>query len=149
QELENIKSLSVHYKKFINPSSVQDYNVRRELEYISRLEINVAFPFLLQVFEDAENGLISLNELIKILKLIQSYTWRRLVVGLPTNALNKIFMTLYSEVDTEEYYDSIALALMTKRGSAKFPTDEDLKTALKDKDLYNIQSKNRDRKSVV
>ena len=52
-------------------------------------------------------------------------------------------MTLYSEVDTEEYYDSIALALIKKRGSAKFPTDEDLKTALKDKDLYNIQSKNR------
>lgn len=143
QELENIKSLSIHYKKFINPSSVPDQNIRRELEYISRLEINVAFPFLLQVFEDAENGLISNDELIKILKLIQTYTWRRFVVGLPTNALNKIFMTLYSEVDTEEYYDSIALALIKKRGSAKFPTDEDLKTALKDKDLYNIQSKNR------
>ena len=143
QELEKIKSLSIHYKKFINPSTVQDLNVRRELKYISRLEINVAFPFLLQVFEDADNGLLSNTELIKILQLIQSYTWRRFVVGLPTNALNKIFMTLYSEVDTEDYYDSIALALIKKRGSSKFPTDEDLKSALKDKDLYNIQSKNR------
>jgi hypothetical protein len=143
QELENIKSLSTHYKKFINPSTVQEHNIRRELEYISRLEINVAFPFLLQVFEDAENGLITNEELLKVLKLIQTYTWRRFVVGLPTNALNKIFMTLYSEVDTEEYFDSIALALIKKRGSAKFPTDEDLKTALRDKDLYNIQSKNR------
>jgi uncharacterized protein with ParB-like and HNH nuclease domain len=143
QELENIKSLSIHYKKFINPSTVQDHNIRRELKYISRLEINVAFPFLLQVFEDAENGLITNEELLKVLKLIQTYTWRRFVVGLPTNALNKIFMTLYSEVDTEEYFDSIALALIKKRGSAKFPTDEDLKTALRDKDLYNIQSKNR------
>ena len=143
QELENIKSLSTHYKKFINPFTVQDSNVRRELEYISRLEINVAFPFLLQVFEDADNGLITNIDLIKILKLIQSYTWRRFVVGLPTNALNKIFMSLYSEADTEDYYDSIALALVKKRGSAKFPTDEDLKSALKDKDLYNIQSKNR------
>ncbi|MFD1016888.1 DUF4268 domain-containing protein [Winogradskyella rapida] len=143
QELENIKSLSVHYKKFINPSSIHDIKLRTELNYISRLEINVAFPFLLQVFEDAENGLVSYEDLIKILKLIQSYVWRRFVVGLATNALNKIFMTLYSEVDTEDYYDSIALALIKKRGSAKFPTDEDLKTALKDKDLYNIQSKNR------
>jgi len=143
QELENIKSLSTHYKKFINPTTVQEDNIRRELEYISRLEINVAFPFILQVFEDAENGLITNEELLKVLKLIQTYTWRRFVVGLPTNALNKIFMTLYSEVDTEEYFDSIALALIKKRGSAKFPTDEDLKTALRDKDLYNIQSKNR------
>ena len=143
QELENIKSLSVHYKKLVNPLVVSDTSIRRELEYINRLEINVAYPFLLQVFEDAENGLIDKDDLIKILKLIQSYAWRRFIVGLPTNALNKIFMSLYAEVDTEEYYDSIAKVLLKKKGSAKFPTNEDLKTALKDKDLYNTQPKNR------
>lgn len=143
QELENIKSLSIHYKKFINPSTVREENIKKELNYINRLEINVAYPFLLQVFEDTENGLLSKDELIKVLKLIQSYTWRRFIVGLPTSALNKIFMTLYSEVDPEEYYDSIARALLKKKGSAKFPSNEDLKTALKDKDLYNTLPKNR------
>lgn len=143
QELENIKSLSAHYKKLVNPSVVSDSGIRRELEYINRLEINVSYPFLLQVFEDAENGLLSKEDLIKTLKLIQSYSWRRFIVGLPTNALNKIFMSLYAEVDTEEYYDSIAKALLKKKGSAKFPTNDDLKTALKDKDLYNTQPKNR------
>lgn len=143
QELENIKSLSVHYKKFINPSSVLDPGIKKELDYINRLEINVAYPFLLQVFEDAENGLLSKEDLIRVLKLIQSYVWRRFIVGLPTNALNKIFMTLYTEVDVEEYYASVAKALIKKKGSGKFPTDEDLKTALRDKDLYNTQPKNR------
>ena len=142
-ELENIKSLSVHYKKLVNPSIVLDPDLRRELEFITRLEINVAFPFLLQVFEDAENGVIGIPEVIAILKLIQSYAWRRFIVGLPTNALNKIFMTLYSEVDIEEYVDSVAVALIKKRGSAKFPTNDELETALKDKDLYNTQAKNR------
>ena len=143
QELEKIKTLSIHYRKFINPQLVPDKEVRKELEYIDRLEINVAYPFLLQVFEDADNGLIEKDELIKILQLIQSYTWRRFVLGLPTNALNKIFMALYSEVDVEDYYESIERALVNKKGSSKFPTDEDIKTALKDRDLYNIQAKNR------
>jgi uncharacterized protein with ParB-like and HNH nuclease domain len=143
QELETIKSLSAHYKKLANPSTVKDASIRKELEYINRLEINVAYPFLLQVFEDTENGLLDTTELIKILKLIQSYTWRRFIVGLPTSALNKIFMTLYAEVDTEDYYDSIAKALLKKKGSAKFPSNEDIKIALKDKDLYNTQPKNR------
>lgn len=142
-ELENIKSLSVHYKKLINPSKVADLKLRKELEYIARLEINVAYPFLLQVFEDTENGILEFADLIKILQLIQSYTWRRFIVGLPTNALNKIFMTLYAEVDTEDYYGSVAQALIKKKGSAKFPNNEELKTALLDKDLYNTQSKNR------
>lgn len=143
QELENIKSLSVHYKKFINPSIVVDSAIRKELEYIGRLEINVAFPFLLQVFEDAENGILDKPDLVKILKLIQSFAWRRFIVGLPTNALNKIFMALYAEVDTEDYFESIAKALIKKRGSGKFPSNEEIKTALKEKDLYNTQSKNR------
>lgn len=142
-ELENIKSLSYHYKKFINPSSVSDPRIRKELEYIHRLEINVAYPFLLQVFEDEENGIISKDELIKILQLIQSYAWRRFIVGLPTNALNKIFMSLYSEIDTEEYFDSLAVALVKKGGSSKFPSNEEIKVALRDKDLYNTQAKNR------
>jgi len=143
QELENIRSLSVHYKKLINPSTVSDSAIRKELEYINRLEINVAYPFLLQVFEDLEIGLLDKNDLLKILRLIQSYAWRRFIVGLPTNALNKIFMSLYSEIDKEEYFDSLAKVLLKKKGSAKFPTDEDLKTALRDKDLYNTQPKNR------
>lgn len=143
QELENIKALSVHYKKFINPQTVTDVSLRKELDYISRLEINVAFPFLLQVFEDHENGIIDTLTLIQILKLIQTYVWRRFVVGLPTNALNKIFMSLYSEIDHEDYFNSLAIALLRKKTSAKFPNNEELKTALLEKDLYNIQSKNR------
>lgn len=143
QDLENIKSLSIQYKKLINPQTVSDVNLRRELEYITRLEINVAYPFLLQVFEDADNGLIDQQTLIKILKLIQSYTWRRFIVNLPTGALNKIFMVLYADVDIDDYYDSLAIALMKKKGNAKFPTNQDLRVALKDKDLYNTKSKNR------
>jgi uncharacterized protein with ParB-like and HNH nuclease domain len=143
QELEDIKSLSFHYKKLVNPTTVTDKQVRRELEYINRLEINVAYPFLLQVFEDLENGLIEISDLVSILKLIQSYAWRRFIVGLPTNSLNKVFMTLYSEIDTEEYVESIEKALMKKGGNSKFPTNEEIKLSLKDKDLYNIQPKNR------
>jgi uncharacterized protein with ParB-like and HNH nuclease domain len=143
QELENIKALSVHYRKFINPQVITDTVLRRELEYISRLEINVAFPFLLQVFEDCENSIIDQPMLIKILKLIQSFTWRRFIVGLPTNALNKIFMTLYSEIDHEDYFETLCVALLKKKGSGKFPNDQELRSSLQDKDLYNTQSKNR------
>ena len=50
---------------------------------------------------------------------------------------------MYSEIDHEEYYDSLELALIRKKQSGKFPTNEDLKIALKDKDLYNIKAKNR------
>lgn len=143
EDLENIKSLSFHYKKLVNPSTVEEKSIRKELQYIKRLGINVAYPFLLQVLEDYDKDVLNSNELVSVLKLIQSYTWRRFVAGIATNALNKIFMTLYSEVDIDDYLDSIARALIKKKGSGKFPTNEEIKSALKDKDLYNTQSKNR------
>ncbi len=143
EELESVKLLSVHYKKIINPSVVENLKLRKELEQIKSLEINVAYPFILQIFDDVENEIIEVDELINVLKLVQCYTWRRFIVGLPTNALNKIFMTLYSEIDHDHYYDSLAIALIKKQGSSKFPTNEDVKTALKDRDLYNTKSKNR------
>lgn len=143
QELENIKSLSFQYQKFINPSIESDVQIRKQLQYIRRLGINVAYPFLLQVFEDKENGVIEKETLIQILKLIQSYTWRRFIVGLPTNVLNKIFMTLYAEVEVGDYFNSVAAALLKKKGRGKFPSNEEIKAALKEKDIYSAQAKNR------
>jgi hypothetical protein len=45
--LENIKSLSVHYKKLVNPSLLRiEISVRIKI-HRNRLEINVAFPFFI------------------------------------------------------------------------------------------------------
>ncbi len=143
QDLEDMKSLAMHYRKFVNPEVEEDVAIRRALLRIKTLEINVVYPFLLQLFEDVENGRLETPQLLEILKLVQSYVWRRFIVGLPTNALNKVFMTLYADVDTEEYYDSVAVALLKKRGNSRFPTDEEVRNALQDRDLYNIKNKNR------
>jgi hypothetical protein len=64
-------------------------------------------------------------------------------VGLPTNALNKIFMTLYDKIDNENYLFSIQKSLLQRSGSQRFPKNNEIVNALKEKDIYNIQSKNR------
>ena len=141
--LAEIKTLVKHYNKLINPKNETDKNIRLQLEYINRLEINVAFPFLMKVYDDYANSIIDKKTFIKILDLIQSFVWRRFIVGLATNALNKIFMTLYDKVDTSNYLYSIQKSLVQRSGSQKFPKDTEVVDALKVKDVYNIKSKNR------
>lgn len=80
---------------------------------------------------------------MNVLKLVQSFTWRRFIVGLPTNALNKIFMGLYGESNKEDYLPSIERALIKKSGYQRFPNDKEIEAVLKEKDVYNIKSKNR------
>lgn len=97
EELEdtllNIKSLVKHYNKLINPENELDNDIRKQLKYLNKLEINVARPFLLKVYDDYVIEKIDKGTFIDILELVQSFTWRRFILGLPTNALNKIYMS--------------------------------------------------------
>lgn len=141
--LSGIKSLVKHYNKLINPKNEADKEIRLQLEYISRLEINVAYPFLMKVYDDYTNSIIDKTTFIKVLDLVQSFTWRRFIIGLPTNALNKIFMNLYDKVEHDNYLFTIQKSLLQRTGVQRFPKNAEVIEALKVKDVYNIKSKNR------
>lgn len=147
EDLENvltpIKSLVKFYNKLINPKNETDNEIRTQLEYINRLEINVAYPFLMKVYEDYSENIITKDTFIEILDFIQSFVWRRFIVGLPTNALNKIFMTLYEKIESNNYFISLQQWLLKRPGSQRFPKNKEVIESLKLKDVYNIKSKNR------
>ena len=141
--LTGIKVLVKHYNKLINAKNEPDKDIRLQLEYINRLEINIAFPFLMKVYDDFISSIIDKPTFLKVLDLIQSFTWRRFILGLPTNALNKIFMSLYDKVESDNYLYSIQKSLLQRSGVQRFPKNAEVIDALKVKDVYNIKSKNR------
>ncbi len=141
--LSELKSLVKYYNKLINPKNEADREIKTQLEYINRLEINVAFPFLMKVYEDYSNSIIEKITFISILSLVQSFTFRRFILGLPTNALNKIFMNLYDKIESDNYLFSIQKSLLQRSGVQRFPRDTETINALKEKDVYNIKPKNR------
>ena len=141
--LTPIKKLVKHYNKLLNPAHEPDNDIRQQLQYINRLEINVAYPFLLKVYDDYSTGVISKQTFIEVLELIQAFTWRRFIIALPTNALNKIFMRLYEDIDSQNYLTSIQLALLKKKGSQRYPRNKEVVNTLREKDMYGIKPKNR------
>ncbi|QXW24780.1 DUF262 domain-containing protein [Acinetobacter bouvetii] len=143
ETLQTLKGLVRHYNKLINPQNEQDIDIKNQLEYIQKLEINVSYPFLLKVYDDYFLKLIDKNTLIEVLELIQSYAWRRFIVGLQANSLNKTFMNLYKSIDIDNYLPSLQKSLTRKIGSQRFPKNQETIDALRIKDIYNTQSKNR------
>lgn len=141
--LSELKSLVKFYNKLLNPKNETDAEIRKQLKYINQLEINVAYPFLMKVYEDYSNQIIDKQIFIAILELIQSFAWRRFIVGLPTNALNKIFMSLYEKIDIENYLFSVQKSLLLFSRSQRFPKNNEVSNSLKEKDIYNIKTKNR------
>ncbi|MEB3882968.1 DUF262 domain-containing protein [Lyngbya sp. CCY1209] len=143
QNLTVLKKFAYHYNKLLNPANEKDRDIRLQLEYINRLEINVAYPFLIKVYDDYSSRAITKQDFISVLELIQSFTWRRFIMGLSSNSLNKIFMRLYEDVNTQNYLYSLQLSLIQKKGSQRFPRDRELIDALERKNMYEIKAKNR------
>jgi len=141
--LPSMKKLSFYYNRLLNPDNEDDREIKEQLNLINRLEINVSFPLLLQVYNDYKEQVIDKNDFIDILEMIQSFVWRRFIVGLPTNALNKIFIRLYEDIDKKNYLSSFQESLLKKKGSQRFPNNSETITVLKEKDVYNIKTKNR------
>jgi hypothetical protein len=141
--LTPIKRFANHYHKLINPESEPDREIRKELTSINRLEITVAYPFLLHIYDDYANRDIEKALFIEILKCIESFLFRRFITGLEARELNKIFMNLYEKVDRADYLYSIQRALVRRGGEQRFPTDEEVSNALRSKDMYTIKERKR------
>jgi uncharacterized protein with ParB-like and HNH nuclease domain len=139
--LKPIKQFASHYGKLINPEREPDKEIREEIASVNQLESTVVYPFLLQIYDDYANTVIEKPVFIAILNLIQSFVWRRFITGLPTSALNKIFMNLYDKIDKTDYVNSIARALVQQSRSERFPNNEEVIGALHFKDMYNTKAK--------
>ena len=107
---------------------------------ISRIRVDVCYPFLLAVYSDYANNVISEEELIEILCLVESYVFRRSICGIPPNSLNKTFANLYKSVIQEQYVESVQAAFLLLTTYKLFPLDTEFKNALLTKDVYNFRN---------
>lgn len=136
--LEDIKIYSYFYAIIRKPKLEKDLQLRKELEYLKILDQTVITPFLIGVLRDCKEEKISKKETINILKLLQSYIWRRYITGEPSNALSKLFQGMYSKTSKDGKYYNVLESILLNQG---FPTDEELKQSLKLKPLYKDKDK--------
>lgn len=133
-----------HYSKYYARLALgqeQDPDINRALRDINILRVEVSYPFLLEVYEDYTNELISKAEFIEVLRLVESYVFRRVICGIPTNSMNKTFATLGREIDREHYLESIKLAFVRKDSYKRFPSDQEFRQEFVVKDIYNFRSR--------
>lgn len=119
-----------------------DKEINSVLADINTLKVGVAYPFLLQVYDDYDQKILSKNDFICILKFVESYVFRRTVCGIPTNSLNKTFTSLASEIDKTKYIQSVRAAFLLKDSYKRFPDDEEFCREFVVKDFYNLQGRN-------
>ena len=123
------------------------------------LRVEVAYPLLLELYDDYYRSKLSCEHLIEAVRLIESYVFRRAVCGIPPNSLNKTFATFSRSLRKDRYLESILahFLLLPSSSYRRFPSNEEFQSKIKARDLYNFRSRsywlrrleNHDRKEPV
>lgn len=146
-KVNNIEDLVADIRNFadyycaIALNGEKDPDLKTKFRDIRELRVDVAFPFLLELYRDYAHGLLLKDELLQAARLVESYVFRRAVCGIPTNSMNKTFATFGRGLKKDRYLESIQAGFLLLPSYRRFPSDDEFKQKIQIKDLYNFRSR--------
>lgn len=121
-----------------------DPELRRAFYDLRALKVEVAYPFLLALYAQYHEGALSKDDFLSLVRVTESYVFRRSVCSIPANSLNKTFATFASGVKNEPR-DRLAEALLVQflllPSYRRFPDDDEFRRAFRTRDLYNFRNR--------
>ncbi|MDG4960544.1 DUF262 domain-containing protein [Lactococcus lactis] len=146
QLLIEIKEWSKAYSKIRN-RSFHSEQLNYRLKRLSFLENTTYEPFLIAYISESKE--LSEIELSQIVAIIETYLVRRYISEVATNALNKVFLTLYSDTmklmerKSVSFSQALVAVLLMKSGSARFPKDDEFIQSIGTREIYKLKTKSR------
>lgn len=138
-ELDTLKRFAGYYDRLVRPEKENDIEIRESLFRLNILELSTAYPFLLAAYEAMNSGTLTKEAFVQGLQVLENYMMRRYLAGEPTNYLNKMFPTLWREVDITNFTTSLQQALISKN----YPSDNRIHQSLLTLHIYDRRSQNK------
>jgi uncharacterized protein with ParB-like and HNH nuclease domain/predicted transport protein len=108
---------------------------------LRELKVDVAYPFLLELYSDYKAGLLSRTDLLAIVRLVEAYVFRRAICAIPTNSMNKTFATFSKALKKDRYFESVQAHFLSLPSYRRFPSDDEFHRDFQTRDLYNFRSR--------
>lgn len=106
---------------------------------IRELKVETAYPLMLELYSDYADNIISRIEFLELLRIIESYVFRRVVCQIPTNSMNKTFSNFAKQIVKDSYVESAKAHILMLPSYRRFPKNDEFLRELKTRDLYNNQ----------
>jgi uncharacterized protein with ParB-like and HNH nuclease domain/predicted transport protein len=119
----------------------KDSDLKLAFADLRELKVDVAYPFLLELYADYKQNVLQKDELLDAVRLVESYVFRRAVCNTPTNSLNKTFATFTKVLKKDRYLESIKAHFLLLPSYRRFPNDDEFWRELQTRDLYNFRSR--------
>lgn len=116
-----------------------DKEILSDIKDINDLRVEVSYPFIIEILDDYSKGIISKEDVLSILRMVESYVLRRAICGIPTNSLNKTFATLLRGIDKHNYLENVKTQFLLMRSYKRFPSDQEFRSQFPIIPIYNLR----------
>jgi hypothetical protein len=119
--LQELARFAEYHECLLDSAKEESKGLREGLGRLNRWDVTTSYPFLLNVYKDYREDRISAEEFCQIIDTIESFVIRRTFCRIPTNELNRLFISLYRQLDRNDLVSSLCKALRQRR----WPTDKE------------------------
>jgi uncharacterized protein with ParB-like and HNH nuclease domain/predicted transport protein len=119
----------------------KDAALNQAFHDLRELKVDVAYPFLLELYHDYASDVLSAADFAATVRLVEGYVFRRAICAIPTNSMNKTFATFGKALKKDRYIESIQAHFLTLPSYRRFPGDDEFRRDLHTRDLYNFRSR--------
>ncbi|MCA0388851.1 MAG: DUF262 domain-containing HNH endonuclease family protein [Bacteroidetes bacterium] len=133
--LTKLAEFGTNYQKLLEPEFETHAGLQRQLKRINRIEVTTAYPLLLKLYEYVDSEIMTKEQFVLFLEILENYLIRRYLMGIATNQLNKIFPSLISVVKEKSGEDiaRTAAEFLTTKG---YPKDSDILRDITERKMY-------------
>lgn len=144
--LSEMKMYAELYQQLIMQKDKLELGYEWCIYRLNRLDVTVARPFFLEVLRLRKDKKLSDGEVKAIFSITETYLFRRNICDVPSNALNKIFVTLNKDImkydgTASHYVEKFKYTLLSKKDSGRFPNDVEFINAFSHKEVYQMRGK--------
>ena len=139
--LKELRYYAEIFGAFVYGSDKYSGRINKLLYRLRVLNQTTCYPFLLHVFDDYHQGVITEETVEKILQFILAYLLRRMVCGVPSNTLRGLFTYLYNRIfkvasNKQKYYETLNKFLFTVSSKDVIPSAAEFERALQKANIY-------------
>ncbi len=135
EHLAELHRLSELYGYLVWPEREPNVEISKRMKRLNQLQVSTAYPVLLNVYQAHKEGKLSTAQVIEFLDTLLNFIIRRLVCGVATHGLNKMFCKFAADAKGVDFEPSFVKRFLSDR-KYKYPTDEKFKQALQETNIY-------------
>ena len=94
---------------------------------------------IMTLFDYYESELLTQNEFVLSIQLVESYLLRRAVLNLQTRGYWSVFARIAHSLNRESVFDSLQVSLARLTWNNRFPSDEEFSRGLREHDIYGLR----------